>query len=114
MAKEKFERSKPHVNIGTIGGGVADCDYLEGAAFTFQALSPSPPTGGRDLTSSPNGDNKQTIGGILGAIIASMTVFSICAGPTRLTDANDEEMKIIPINSFLVSWAATALFWNFS
>ena len=67
---------------------------------------------GKEVKGS-NNNNNPTMGGILAAIVASMAAFSICAGPTRLTDANDEEMRIIPINSFLVSWAATSLFGQF-
>lgn len=35
--------------------------------------------------------------------------FSIAAGPTRLVNANDNEMKLVPLNSFLVALMMTTL-----
>mmetsp|Transcript_26234 Transcript_26234/g.44743 ORF Transcript_26234/g.44743 Transcript_26234/m.44743 type:complete len:153 (-) Transcript_26234:389-847(-) len=37
--------------------------------------------------------------------------FSIAAGPTRLTNANKNEMWLVPTNSFIVGWAAATLFF---
>ncbi|CAB9514939.1 expressed unknown protein [Seminavis robusta] len=36
--------------------------------------------------------------------------FSIAAGPIRLVNANDNEMMLVPINSFVVAWASTGLY----
>ena len=51
MSKEKFVRDKPHVNIGTIGGGVSTCDYLNRAEFSFNTTVFVPTDAERTLNS---------------------------------------------------------------
>ena len=51
--------------------------------------------------------------GVLAANLVATFGFSIAAGPTRLVNANDKEMKLVPINSLLVAWAAASFFWEF-
>ncbi len=43
MAKEKFERNKPHVNIGTVGHVDHGKTTLTAARKKKHAVSPSPP-----------------------------------------------------------------------
>jgi hypothetical protein len=47
---------------------------------------------------------------VLAIDLTCTLAFSIGAGPTRLVNANDIEMKLVPINSFLVGWAAGTLY----
>ena len=62
----------------------------------------------RDAGSSP-----LLAGGVLATNLAATFGFSVAAGPMRLVNANDNEMKLVPINSFLVAWAATVFFSHF-
>ena len=52
MAKEKFERSKPHVNIGTIGH--VDHGKTTLTAAISKTLRTTAPTARRTLTSLPS------------------------------------------------------------
>jgi hypothetical protein len=47
---------------------------------------------------------------VLAASLVCTFGFSIAAGPTRLVNANDKEMYLVPTNSFLVAWTAASLY----
>lgn len=46
---------------------------------------------------------------VMAANLLSCLGFSIAAGPKRLSEASDNDMKLVPTNSFMVALAAASL-----